>query len=164
MPQSIKCRGVSHNCPTGRNAAGIALIACMFYERCMQGIQRNVSVFMAFTTTINCLRRLACCGQVLISNQYVSLFYELNLYEDKVQTTIESSVCPLIPVCSYRVWRTRLVNNSTRTFIMESLMEPNNRKLYSGHNNSEFHAYSLYFTTPRYDKEIIKHFTTIEHL
>lgn len=44
-------------------------------------------MFMAFTTIINCSRRLACCGQVLISNQYVSLFYELNLYEDKVQTT-----------------------------------------------------------------------------
>lgn len=141
----------------------ITLIVCMFYDWCMHGIRRNVAVFMAFTTIVNCSRWLACCGQVLISNQYVSLFYELNLYEDKVQTTIESSVRPLIPVCSYRVWRTQVVNNSTLTFIIESLMEPNNRKLYSGHNNFEFHAYSLYFMCLRYDKEIIKHLTTIKH-
>lgn len=41
-------------------------------------------------------------------------------------------------------------------------MEPNNRKLYSGHNNFEFHAYSLYFMRLRYDKEIIKDLTTIK--
>lgn len=149
----------------------------------MQGIRRNVAVFMAFTTIIKCLRRFACCGQVLISNQYVSLFYELNLYEDKVQTTImlyvftytytciEERVAVVVVVAfrpliqlfiymyiyiyirrylqytnqpTYRVWRTQVVNNSTLTFIIESLMEPNNRKVYSGHNNFEFHAYSPY--------------------
>lgn len=77
---------------TDRNAYTY-MYACMFYDLCMQGIRRNVAVFMAFTTIIKCLRRFACCGQVLISNQYVSLFYELNLYEDKVQTTIMLYVC-----------------------------------------------------------------------
>lgn len=70
---------------------------CFMVPPCTE-YSRNVAVFMAFTTSINCYRPLACCGQVLISNQYVSLFYNLNLYEDKVETTTESSVCPLIPV------------------------------------------------------------------
>lgn len=48
---------------------------------------RNVVVFMAFTMSINCYHPLACyTGQIIISNQYVSLFYRLNLYRDNVGT------------------------------------------------------------------------------
>lgn len=59
----------------------------------MYGIQAECRSLYGVYDGHKVLTSLACSGQVLISNQYVSLFYGLNLYQDKIVTTIESSAC-----------------------------------------------------------------------